>query len=385
MFEFVCVDHFSEYGKHSDSEETVGVCYRSDAYLEPFFAVHHLCPVAALLLSLSIACILIRGELRKSLHGQALACHAAALLMASVLRAVWWYSKWYRPDYVAQCNTLAYILSYFMVASSIWLNIICINTVIEIRHAESGGKMPQLRNILWYSVYGWVIPALHTLLVVLQPWQESENSKPKAHVFHTRTCFFKDDVSSHLKLEKFLYYYGPMTAILLVNIVLLIYSITKCQELQSSVTAMRGGERKVRPLSSKTVPEQALMYARLLISAGVGETSAEIIAWALSDPVRRGPGGSRLAERPLLQLEVSEKEFTFWILATAFDFLRALSVFILCCLSRRTVRAVKHAFKGYARLDRPPAGRLVWPFGRPQPGGHARDSVLAMEPLTTTR
>ncbi|GLG95618.1 uncharacterized protein GBIM_02547 [Gryllus bimaculatus] len=231
----------------------------------------------------------------------------------------------------------------------------------------------------YFMVFCVRIPALHTLLVVLQPWQESESSKLKAHVFHTRTCFFKDDVSSHLKLEKFLYYYGPMTAILLVNIVLLIYSMTKCQELQSSVTAMRGGERKVRPLSSKTVPEQALMYARLLISAGVGETSAEIMAWALNDPVRHGPGGSRLAERHLLQLEVSEKEFTFWILATAFDFLRALSVFILCCLSRRTVRAGPHAFKAYARLDAR-LRRLPWPSAartpRPRAGQRARHGAL---------
>ncbi|GLH04589.1 Protein of unknown function, partial [Gryllus bimaculatus] len=146
-------------------------------------------------------------------------------------------------------------------------------------------------------------------------------------LFETRTCFFEVVYTEHLRhgkvnkkddLGAVIYFYVPMGLLVVVNAACLGLTTWNIRSLQKEAS-------HVQRTGTSTAPamRSAVLYVKLLLTAGVVELAVEGVAWGARS--RRFHGSSEWAED-----FAAQSAFVFAIVGTCIDVARAAAVLWLC-------------------------------------------------------
>ncbi|GLH13558.1 Probable G-protein coupled receptor Mth-like 4 [Gryllus bimaculatus] len=260
-----------------------------------FEQVRPLHVVAAALLAVAVVAVVTQRPLRSTTHGRALACHAACLMASNALQAAWFFTHVRRKgcDGFGEINSYlfaAYAIYYFLMAGAFWLNVISVNMARGFRRPqgavarEGGGGWRRRWRRRLVLLYAWGLPAVLTAVCITAHQYEREAQRrgyATPTFFETRTCFVEyhrqsrdlhgNNVEEERKLGTVYYYYLPCGALVAVNAVCLVMTLCRIRELRRDALCLK---REPGLLQS------ALLYVKLLLTAGVLELGLEATVWA---------------------------------------------------------------------------------------------------------
>ncbi|XP_077288522.1 G-protein coupled receptor Mth2-like [Arctopsyche grandis] len=166
-------------------------------------------------LCVTAAAYFITPELRNS-HGKSLATHCVCLAIAYLALAC---TQLAGPQSnTAGCFVAAVIIQFSFLACFCWLTLVCFDTYQNIRKLDvSTPSANQERSrFVFYNIFGWGVPIL---LMVITSGMELAPSVPlfiHKPNFGAKGCWFQTDLSA------LIYFYGPVTVLLLVNVLLFV-------------------------------------------------------------------------------------------------------------------------------------------------------------------
>ncbi|GLG96709.1 G-protein coupled receptor Mth2 [Gryllus bimaculatus] len=276
----------------------------------------------------------------------------------------------------------AYAIYYFLVASGVWLNVVSINMArgfrkpLGARAARAGGQGRALvRQLAAWSAYGWGAPALLTAVAVsmfLNRTLVEEKGFVAPTFIETRTCLSEDRLTfggkGHRTWGAMYYYYIPMTLLVVANGACLAFTTYTIRKMKKE-TAM------VQKIGSSTSAsgtlQNARLYVKLLLTAGVTEIALEVTVWAVRP--------HDWDEATYLQTWASTLKltFVFHMAATLVDVARALAVLWLSAgrwtWPGRAAQAARLALRAVrARAAR--AARAAQADAQRPAHAHARDA-----------
>lgn len=203
-----------------DILENVGlktiVCSKKDEiedtpdYRLIIYACGLLISVPFLLLTIVAYCI---APILRDAHGKALCNYCGCLIVAFSTLALAQLASEHISNEV--CVSIAFIIQFSFVACFFWLNVMCIETWLLIHrrvHRDQCYWEPK-KLFFYYSIWGWVPPALLILISMimdLNPTVPSTYVKPN---FGSQSCWFKSDK------EAMPYFYIPVGVLIVMNLI----------------------------------------------------------------------------------------------------------------------------------------------------------------------
>lgn len=260
----------------------------------------HVPATVLLAVALVTTVVLLRHE-KPSAHSRALACHTAALLVATALQ-LWLSSRKHSSDVECYASLLTYQFSYL--ASYFWLNAMCVDIYLAFRDL-TGSSISESKRFVGYSVFAWGFPIVVVGVTAAAQFASSNEPPPVLLPFND-----KADCSFHTNEALFLYLYGPVSVLLVLNLLLFVLTARSIHRLHRDTAILYPDESD----SSLCGQGRVSLYVRLLWSMGVIEMVVELVSWDQS--------GSELS----------------LCIRSVVDLCRAVSVFIVCCFRRDALR-----------------------------------------------
>ncbi|XP_063235256.1 probable G-protein coupled receptor Mth-like 3 isoform X2 [Bacillus rossius redtenbacheri] len=205
------------------------------------------------------------------------------------------------------CCLVAYTIQFSFLAAIFWLNVMCIDIAWSFSsfHVPRSNFMKcQKKRFILYSLYAWgscVIISVVTIVMELSPAIPESAIKPE---FGRKYCWFGSDMAT------LVYFYGPVSCLLLGNLVLFVYTVVRILKMRRSTAVLRQSEsayHRGKVKEEEKVKKRFMLYLKLFCLMGVTWTM-EVVSWAAG-----GPG-------------------YYWYATDVINVLRAAFVFaIFCC------------------------------------------------------
>lgn len=331
--EFYCNDFQMT---HDGVKEVVGSCSNRPT-ADVYEIVRPLAVVSALLLAAATVTAVTQEETRRSAHGRALACHALCLCVANALQVTWFFQTPGRGD--PNCNGYSYCIYFFMTAANFWLTTITVNMAKGFRQPlgalasqKGGGAVWKRFGVM--SLFAWggsITLSILAISIHLHKKRIQEMGLITPSFFETRTCAYENFLyliydpqeSAGGRLGTLLYYYVPMALLVLTNGICVVLTVRTVRSLQRDKAFLQRDSGNSKGTLPKQTLQNVLLYAKLLLTAGIAELVLEAITWAI--------GGRRRTLNVAVHWNDSiERAFIFTIITTFIDFARAVTVFWLC-------------------------------------------------------
>ncbi|XP_011169446.1 G-protein coupled receptor Mth2 [Solenopsis invicta] len=184
-------------------------------------------------LILTIAAYAITPRLR-DVHGKALCHYCGCLALAFTTLAITQLASAQLPPQA--CVSIAFVIQFSFVACFFWLNVMCIETWLLIRHhvKQRAYRRIQPKTLFfYYSIWAWGLPAI---LILVSMAMDLSPTIPMTYVkpaFGSESCWFKSDA------EAMPYFYVPVGFLLLVNMILFIITAVRISRYQQELALRR--------------------------------------------------------------------------------------------------------------------------------------------------
>ncbi|XP_071520712.1 G-protein coupled receptor Mth2-like isoform X2 [Panulirus ornatus] len=177
--------------------------------------------------TLFVYCMVV--ELR-DLLGRCLMCSVFALGVAQVSTVVVQMATHLLS--MTACVVVAVMMHFWYMSAFLWLNVICFNVFLTIWWKSDGSYGRVSKWFAIYSAYAWGLAVLITSVAVARDFSEGleDSLLPKPNFGHARCWFSGDDAL-------IIFFYGPTSVVLGINVVLFIASAYKLCSLNKSSEA----------------------------------------------------------------------------------------------------------------------------------------------------
>ncbi|XP_063387116.1 G-protein coupled receptor Mth2-like [Cydia fagiglandana] len=165
--------------------------------------------VSSVFLVLTALVYLALPELR-DLQGKSIVSLCISLAIANILMCI---LKVMAYENMTWCAIRGFLAYYFIISSFFWMNAIAVQILHNIKRSticSYGWK-----EFLWYALYGWGVPALFTIILLIVNYTPGRHEKPG--IGHTH-CWFHD-------LRRiWIYMYSVMTILIAANVAIFVYA-----------------------------------------------------------------------------------------------------------------------------------------------------------------
>lgn len=220
-------DEFISPGDYVIIGNDAGICINSAAVEQPwpsYLRILHGVPqvLSAIALAIAILIHLIFPDL--SCQRSLLICHSFSFMIAYICLAVRNFYPFYHSP-ISGCLALFYISYYFITAAFCWLSILAFDIWRISAHLSKGTDgyrwVTNFYSKKFYlnCLFGWGIPLVLAILVAIVDSHESIQDHFELHPNIRDMCWF----SGHL--PPYVFFYGPMCVLLIVNFLLFALSI----------------------------------------------------------------------------------------------------------------------------------------------------------------
>lgn len=172
------------------------------------------------------------------------------------------------------CEFFAFAIYYFFLNSFFWLNVISIHIWKITVHPTSLGTDKQWYAL--YCIYAYTLPSCFLIAVIISHYTPGAHMKPH---FGETSCWFKGFE------ETWLFFYGPISILLIVNILLFVWSSVKLWTSTPDVHATKLRSKRYRFLICiKLFFIMGLLWVFEILSYASGN-STEVSFWTITDYV----------------------------------------------------------------------------------------------------
>ncbi|XP_046390305.1 G-protein coupled receptor Mth2-like [Ischnura elegans] len=214
-------------------------------------------------------------ELR-NLHGKSLMCHVSSLVTAYMFLAVVQLGGAKLSDGV--CITSAFIIEFAFLATFFWLNIMCIDiflTFSGLRPLRGSLRERERKKFFIYSLYAWGCPLIILIVCIVMDFAPGIPDTYLRPRFGEKKCWFSG------KMENLVYFFGPVGALVICNVILFVLTAVKLIRLKRETAMLKKGDS--RRHDDREDRNRFNLYLKLLIVMGVTWVT-ELISWAVEGP-----------------------------------------------------------------------------------------------------
>uniref|UniRef100_A0A034W0F2 G-protein coupled receptor Mth2 n=1 Tax=Bactrocera dorsalis TaxID=27457 RepID=A0A034W0F2_BACDO len=160
------------------------------------------------------------------------------------------------------CGIIGFVAYYFLTAVFFWLNVVCYDVWQNFCRSKGNVQhLSQRKQFMYYSLYGWGLPALLTVLTMgLQYSNLPIYLKSGIGYSH---CWLKTDDWSAM-----IYFYGPCLLLIIFNIAIFVLTIKKIYKMRSEMQTSVESKDSRRKLRSHK--RNVWLFFRLFTVMGIG-------------------------------------------------------------------------------------------------------------------
>ncbi|RZF37782.1 hypothetical protein LSTR_LSTR007144 [Laodelphax striatellus] len=251
----------------------------------------------------------------RTLNGLCIICLSLSSAMASFGQAAKLVGDWDLPA----CQFIAYTVVFSFLASFFWLNVMC----FDIFWVFSGLGQSQMqaskrgldsKKFIYYSIYSWGWPTAITILIIamessLVP-RQFFIPKPE---FGKTTCFFQS------KVAMWVYFYGPVAVILILNLFFFLTTTIKILIISKQTRVLNHDGNKRHDEKEK---QRFILYFKLFLVMGITWLS-EVISFHFN--------------------EIRELNF-LWTITDIGNTLQGIPIFFIFVWKKKTLRLLSERF-----------------------------------------
>lgn len=248
-------------------------------------------------------------EKLRNLPGKILICLVSSLLLAYLGIAL---GQLMPTSNNNLCIISGFLVYFFLMAAFSWMNITCFDIwkTFGSTRSKNAQRREQRKRFIWYSVYGWGLPTILTLITASLSRSDvlSENIRPN---FGNGRCWFTYDTIGFASL---LFFSGPLGILLIMNLVLFLLTLKYCNRVKREIFRMQSSNAEKPALRSRFFMDKTrfIMNTKLCFVMG--------ITWLL--------------EIASILLYDHKKNF-FWSISDSFNVLLGVFVFFIFVFKRR--------------------------------------------------
>ncbi|XP_055388156.1 G-protein coupled receptor Mth [Condylostylus longicornis] len=202
----------------------------------------------------------------RNLPGKILICLVSCLLVAYLGIAIGQISP---PNNDKLCYSFAFFIYFSMMAAFSWMNIMCFDiwlTFGSTSRPRGNFGNQELKRFLMYSLYGWGMPILITLLTmsVTRFNLVSDDLQPK---FGEGRCWFQ---YAHSK-PHLVFFLGPVGILFLFNLILFILTLKYCNQVKKDIQRMQSTNADKPIIKTRFTVDKTrfIMNTKLFIVMGI--------------------------------------------------------------------------------------------------------------------
>ncbi|CAD6222672.1 GSCOCG00001084001-RA-CDS [Cotesia congregata] len=166
----------------------------------------------------------------QNIHGITLMCYIGSLFLAFSSHTAIIFLTIYdnkTPDYYLvdspMCKSLGYIMTASFLAAFTWLNVMCFDIWWTFR-----------QRFLLYSCYAWGLPLFSSLFIFMLDSKKFIPDEWLPHLGET-TCWIG---AQNDNLAKVIYFYGPLTILLTINVIFFILTLRNYSRVKASISKL---------------------------------------------------------------------------------------------------------------------------------------------------
>ncbi|XP_073824519.1 methuselah-like 15 [Musca autumnalis] len=215
------------------------------------------------------------------------------------------------------CFASGFFIYFCLMAAFSWMNVTCFDIWQTFGSAKKkhNFKKNQNKRFLLYSLYGWGLPTVITVVTVTLTKTEvlSENIRPN---FGHGRCWFTYDSAGSANL---LFFSGPVGILFLINLILFILTLRYCNRVKREIFRMQSSNAEKPIMRRRFFVDKArfAMNTKLFVVMG--------ITWFLE---------------LLSILFYDHKKIFFWAISDSFNVLLGVSVFFIFVFKKRVWHSV---------------------------------------------
>ncbi|XP_054743814.1 G-protein coupled receptor Mth2 isoform X1 [Anastrepha obliqua] len=210
------------------------------------------------------------------------------------------------------CFVSGYFIYFCLMAAFAWMNVMCFDIWQTFGSAKKrrGFQTNETGRFLLYSLYGWGLPTLMTIITVSLAKSDllSENLRPN---FKQGRCWFTYGTFASANL---LFFSGPIGVLSLINFVLFLLTLRYCNRVKREIFRMQSSNAEKPVLRRRFFVDKArfAMNTKLFIVMGI-TWFMEILSIILYD----------------------RKQMFFWVISDSFNVLLGVFVFFIFVFKKR--------------------------------------------------
>ncbi|KAK9504317.1 hypothetical protein O3M35_010680 [Rhynocoris fuscipes] len=278
-----CLENTIAYDK--DGKETIEVlpflCFPPPDSLDSWRRLSHiLFPIGSLISVPFLVAVVILylaiPELRTT-HGQVLACHSSCLAFAYVSLSIVQLFGDELPN--TFCIIMAFLIQFSFMSCFFWLNVLCLHTWRQLNKGYEMGEVNTVASrtlFIIYSLYGWGIPIIIICVSVVMDLTPSIPSSYLKPNFGLDSCWFHTDNAA------LPYFYGPITLLLIANVVYFIMT-TRILHRSRNSTRITSLQQAVIGVIVKKRRNSFVQAVLLFLAMGLNWL-LEVISWVVGGP-----------------------------------------------------------------------------------------------------
>ncbi|KAK5639903.1 hypothetical protein RI129_010714 [Pyrocoelia pectoralis] len=211
----------------------------------------------------------------RNLHRKSLMCYVLTLFCAYLCLAI---AQIYPNDIEFDtCKALAIFCLFFFMVSFFFMNVMSIDmwwTFSGFRGFSGTKRQKERKRFIVYSIYAWGAPLLLVIIVT----SLTHSSSIPADAWYNPAigdgqCWFRGECAN------LLYFYGPLTVLILANIILFCMTAFKIREAQKDTAMLNKNDSKKH--SMERDKERFYLFLKLMLAMGVN-WAMEIISWVVN-------------------------------------------------------------------------------------------------------
>ncbi|KAF5272705.1 hypothetical protein FQA39_LY07732 [Lamprigera yunnana] len=270
-----CVDYIEDF-----DEIRALVCDFKNANISDANLIGMIISMPFLLLTFIVYAILPE----RNLHRKSLMCYVITLFGAYLLLTI---IQIYPNDIEYEtCKALALVCLFCFMVSFFFMNVMSIDmwwTFSGLRGFTGSKKQKEKKRFLVYSAYAWGMPLL--LVIIVTAMTHSESIPADAWYnpgIGDGRCWFRGEYPN------LLYFYGPMSLIVLSNVILFCITALKIKKVQKDTEMLTRHDSKKHNYERNK--ERFYLFLKLMLAMGVN-WSLEIMSWLINWQVAYVPPG----------------------------------------------------------------------------------------------
>ncbi|XP_046412720.1 G-protein coupled receptor Mth2-like [Neodiprion fabricii] len=272
----------------------------------------------------------------QNLHGKTLMCHVGSLFVAMACLAIVGVvipneSQTQREDEVDLenvCTFLGYTMLFSFLSAFFWLNVMCFDiwwTFGSLRHSgrTNTKRQEDHKRFMFYCLYAWGFAVIFVIVAIAADYTEFLPAQLRPGMGVQR-CWFSSGYSFHGEI---LFFTGPVSIQLIVNVVLFILTARRCSmvkaDIQRRVKMNTSDSRSRRFHADKN---KLILNVKLFVVMGISWI-LEVISYFLNHYLTN----------------VSWKT-EFFCVSDVFNCLQGLMIFVLFVLKKKVLHALRRKF-----------------------------------------